>query len=641
MKLRLAVCCAALALIACGKDEQKAAASTGQDPAATPAHETVFFAPTEAPVDSFTYANYNDVRVTHAALDLTVDFDAKTIEGVVTLDLNYLNNDADKLILDANDLTIHSVEANVGGDWVEADYKMGADDPVKGSPLKIALPERADQVRIAYRTSPDAEGVQWLSKEQTAGKEHPYLFSQFQTLNARTMVPLQDTPAVRMTYSAHVATPPELIAVMSAKQDPDGVRDGDYYFDMPQPIPSYLLALAVGDISFKAISDKVGVYSEPYILNDAAAEFEDTPKMVQAVSGLYGPYRWGRYDMLVLPPSFPFGGMENPRLTFLTPTLIAGDKSLTNVVAHELAHSWSGNLVTNATWRDAWLNEGFTTYVENRIMEALYGKDRAQMERALDMATLNKTVANAERPALTALKMPADIENPDVAFSQVSYAGGAFFLKFLEQRFGRETFDAFLRDYFDHFAFQSITTEDFLAYFDDHLWAKHPDAVTKEEIMAWVYEPGVPETAENPVSDAFEKVSAQQAAWLSGALAASDIDADAWTTHEWLHFINTLPELKPGQFLALDDAFDLSRSQNAEIAFAWYMQSIKGGYERAFPPLEDFLMRVGRGKFVYPLYGALIKNGKRGWAEDVYARARPGYHPIAQRRIDAIFAADD
>ena len=303
---------------------------------------------------------------------------------------------------------------------------------------------------------------------------------------------------------------------MGAVQDPDGEQDGDFNFEMPQPIPSYLIALAVGDLVFKPIGDHMGVYSEADMVDAAVAEFEDTPKMEAAIEALYGPYRWERYDMIVLPPSFPFGGMENPRLSFLTPTLVAGDKSLTNVVAHELAHSWSGNLVTNATWRDAWLNEGFTSYVENRTMEALYGVERATMERALDMRALARDVAEAERPALTALKMPEDLGHPDDAFSQVSYAGGMFFLKFLEDRFGRDAFDAFLKSYFDTFAFKSITTEQFLVYFTENLWAQSPDAVTREEIEAWVYEPGVPASAEKPQSDAFARIDAQLDAWMEG-----------------------------------------------------------------------------------------------------------------------------
>ncbi len=588
--------------------------------------------------DPFTYSNYEEVRVTHVDLDLAVDFAAKTLSGSAALDFQREAAGVNTLTLDANDLAIQSVEAHVNGEWAPADYTLGADDPVMGSRLDISLPRGADKVRVAYATSPEAEGIQWLSAGQTAGKEHPFLFTQFQPLLARTMAPLQDTPAVRFTYDAHITTTPELIAVMSARQDESGDRDGDYSFKMSQPIPSYLLALAVGDIEFEAISKKVGVYAEDYIVEASAAEFEDTPKMMDAIEAMYGPYRWGRYDLIVLPPSFPFGGMENPRLSFMTPTLIAGDKSLTNVVAHELAHSWSGNLVTNATWRDAWLNEGFTSYVENRTMEALYGPERAVMERALDKKSLMADVASASRPELTQLKMPADLAHPDDAFSDVSYVGGMFFLKFLETRFGRESFDAFLKAYFDHYAFQSITTEDFLAYFEDHLWAENPAAVTKDEIDAWIYKPGFPDTIENPQSDAFEKVQAQMDAWLGGGDVIG-LETGAWTAHEWLYFIGALPDgVAIEKLAALDGRFTLSTSQNAEIANAWYLKAIPANYEPAFEPLGAFLTRVGRGKFIYPLYASLIKNGRREWAQGVYERARPGYHPIAQKRIDEIFA---
>lgn len=615
---------------------------TGDDITAPPEEtmaetEAVFDAPADAPMDRFTYANYNDVRVTNADLTFDVNFEDKVIAGVAVLDLQYLNPDAQTLVLDTNDLEIEIVEGRENGTWITLDYALGPDDSVLGSRLDITLTDKPAQVRINYRTSPEAEGLQWLSPAQTAGKEHPFLFSQHQPIFARTMAPLQDTPAVRMTYTARVQTPSALTALMSAEQD-EGPRDGDYAFAMPQPIPSYLLAIVVGDLSFKSINDHIGVYAEDYILDAAVAEFEDTPAMEDATTALYGPYRWGRYDLLVLPPSFPFGGMENPRLSFLTPTLIAGDKSLTNVVAHELAHSWSGNLVTNATWSDAWLNEGFTSYVENRVMEALYGEGRAVMERALDLERLRETVEGMDRPALTQLKLPDDLTHPDDAFSQVAYVKGMFFLKFLEGRFGRDAFDPFLAQYFDHFAFQSIITEDFLAYFEDRLWSTNPDAVTKAEIEEWVFGQGLPETIENPISDAFEKVSEQQAQWLAGEVAAGDIETGQWTTHEWLHFINSLPDdLTIEQFAALDEAYSLSDTANAETAFAWYMKAIAGNYEPALAPLDAFLMRVGRGKFIYDLYEALIDADRGEWAAAVYERARPGYHPIAQRRIDDIF----
>ncbi|MEE8294716.1 MAG: M1 family metallopeptidase, partial [Sphingomonadales bacterium] len=507
-----------------------------------------------------------------------------------------------------------------------------------GQRLEIQFPEGATQVKIGYKTSPTASGLQWLSPEQTAGKTHPFLFSQSQAIHARSWVPLQDTPAVRFTYSAAIKTPPELIALMSASQDPSGERDGDYSFDMPQAIPSYLMAITVGDLEFRAISETIGVYAESYIVEEAAAEFADTPLMEAANAKLYGPYRWGRYDLLVLPPSFPFGGMENPRLSFLTPTLIAGDKSLTNVVAHELAHSWAGNQVTNSSWRDAWINEGLTSYVENRVMEDLYGKRRAVMEQVLAKEDWQRDMDEIEDPAMTALALPETLADPDEAFTNVAYVKGQFFLNFLEDRFGREVFDAFLKSYFDHFAFQSISTADFEAYMVENLIAPNPGKVTDAEIEEWLYAAGMPATTRNVVSDAFENVTEQQTSFLGGTIGAGDLPTQNWTTHEWLFFLNTLPgDMALGRFEGLDRAFGLSNSGNAEIAFAWYMKSLEGNYPAIQDPLKGFLLRVGRGKFIYRLYQRLVDNGQRDWALEVFQEARPGYHPIAQNRIAAIF----
>jgi len=443
-----------------------------------------------------------------------------------------------------------------------------------------------------------------------------------------------------MTYSAMVRTPPELLAVMSAEQDA-GPRDGDYRFVMPQPVPAYLLAIAVGDIAFRPISDTIGVYAEPATIDAAAREFADTPQMEVANSSLYGPYRWGRYDLLVLPPSFPFGGMENPRLSFLTPTLIAGDKSLVATVAHELAHSWSGNLVTNATWSDAWLNEGVTSYVENRIMEEVFGEDRAVMEQVLSYEDLKAEIAGLERADLSRLQLPTDLDHPDDAFSDVAYVKGQFFLRFLELRFGRAAFDPFLKSWFEAYAFKPATTADFRAFLTATLAAENPGAASAAEIDEWLYGEGLPQTLAPPVSAALDKVEAAQATWISGA-AASTIAASGWTTQEWLHFINALPEGTSAARLGdLDQAFNLTGSANAEIGFAWYMRAVEADYAPAMPAIEAFLGRVGRGKFLYPLYEQLAEADQRPFAERVFEKSRALYHPIVQRRIAEVLQAQN
>ncbi|MFN3960309.1 MAG: M1 family aminopeptidase/hydrolase [Parvularculaceae bacterium] len=468
---------ALLALAACGKKDEgapsaspAAAQPSVQDAAGAAAAE-------DRRRDPFTYANYDAVRVTDLALEATVLFNEKTLDAVATLTVERVDPAATTLVLDANDLDIRRVEAGDGEPFAPATYRLGPDDPVLGSKLAVDLPAGATKVRIAYRTSPGAEALQWLAPEQTAGKKRPFMYSQNQSINARSMAPVQDTPAVRMTWSAVIRTPADLRAVMSAENDM-GPTDGEYAFRMPQPVPAYLLAIAAGDIAFKPLSETIGVYAEPSVVEAAAAEFADTPAMEKTASSLYGPYRWGRYDLLILPPSFPFGGMENPRLSFMTPTLLAGDKSLTGVVAHELAHSWSGNLVTNATWSDAWLNEGVTSYVENRLMEAVYGTGRAVMEQSLSLKSLQEEIAGQTKPELTRLRLPMKLDHPDDAFSDIAYVKGEFFLRFLEERYGRAAFDPFLKDWFETYAFKAATTDDFRAFLLERLVAANPGAVS-------------------------------------------------------------------------------------------------------------------------------------------------------------------
>ena len=412
-------------------------------------------------------------------------------------------------------------------------------------------------------------------------------------------------------------------------------RGGIYRFQMPQAIPPYLIALAAGDLRFQAMSGRTGVYAEPPIVAQAAKEFEDTEKMMQAVERLYGPYRWGRYDLLVLPPSFPFGGMENPRLTFATPTILAGDKSLVSLVAHELAHSWSGNLVTNATWRDFWLNEGFTVYLEDRIQEEVFGTERAEMEALLEVQELKQEMASLE-PRDQILYVDLAGRDPDAGFTGVPYTKGMLFLRSLEKAFGRPEFDAFLRGYFDHFAFQSITTADFLSYLKQHLLQKNPDAAARVPVQQWVFEPGLPDSAAYPESSLLSAVDAVAEKWLAGQLPTSGIPAAGWVTQQWLRFLRALPEdISRDRLADLDRAFHLTRSGNSEIVSQWLLMGVRAGYEPAYPRLEEFLTTVGRRKFLKPLYAELAKTpeGKQR-ARAIYDKARPLYHPIAVTTID-------
>lgn len=597
--------------------------------------------------DRHSYAQPALFRVTHADLDLAVDFERSRLTGAVALTVERHDAQARELLLDSRDLTIHGVTVSTeGGRPDMAEFSVGERDAVLGSPIRIAMPGAAKGakhvVRIEYETQPEASGLQWVSPAQTAGKQHPFLYTQSQAIHARSWVPLQDTPQVRFTYTARVRTPRPLLAVMSASNEVDTPRDGDYRFEMPQPIPSYLLALAVGDLSFRAIGERTGVYAEPATLDAAAHEFADVEDMLETCERLFGPYRWGRYDLLILPPSFPWGGMENPRLSFITPTVIAGDRSLVALIAHELAHSWSGNLVTNASWNDVWLNEGFTVYLERRIMEVLYGERRRAMEDVLGLQSLQRDIESlrgAGDAALTRLAVDLGGRDPDVGFSNVPYEKGRLFLGFLEARMGRPALDAFLREYFDAHAFQSVDT----ATFRDDLQAymqRHPQhAVSAGDIDAWIHGEGLPANAVLPQSEAFAAVDRQAADWLAGG-DTSVLGTGEWTTHEWLHFLDNLPEdLGAARMAELDAAFDLSEVGNNEIAHSWLRNVIRANYAPGYGRLEAYLTSIGRRKLVKPLYEELAKTPQGlERARAIYAKARPMYHGMLVAQLDELLA---
>ena len=628
--LRLA--CAAIALastIGCGR--------TGM-PAET--DQQVQSSSPERDIHSF--ARPEEVRVTDVALDLRADFDSRSLSGTATLTLQRAKG-ADHVVLDTRDLDIQQVTSENNH---PLQFMLGDADAILGQPLTVALPANVSTIRVSYRTRPTAAALQWLQPSQTAGGKRPYLYSQGQAILTRTWIPTQDSPGIRQTYSARVTVPPDLRAVMSAEQlTPEGVATDagrTFEFRLTHPVPPYLFAIAIGDIAFRPVGQRTAVYTEPAALDAAADEFVDLEKMVTAAEQLLGPYRWGRYDLLVLPPSFPFGGMENPRVTFATPTVIAGDRSLVSLVAHELAHSWSGNLVTNATWSDFWLNEGFTTYVENRLMEALYGSERARMLQVLAFRDLNDTIKrfSGTNPKDTQLHLDLAGRDPDDGVTEIAYEKGAAFLRVVEAAVGRDRFDAFLREYFDSHAFQSITTAQFAAYFREHLLHGDRALEARLQLDEWLYQPGLPDNVVVPRSEALDRVEQQARTFAAGSRAATIKAVSAnWSTQEWQHFLGSLPsdQLSPAQLTDLDRTFGLSARQNSEVLFAWLRIAIRHHYEPAMPALEQFLTTQGRRKFLRPLYEDLMKTDwGKSEARRVYERARPLYHAVSTTTLDPI-----
>jgi leukotriene-A4 hydrolase len=590
--------------------------------------------------DPHSYAQPGQVRVTHLDLDLALDFPHRQLDGVATLKLDWKNPQTPSLVLDTRDLKIAKVEAlDSKGRATALKYALAPRDKELGSKLTIATPRHPARVRIVYTTSPKASGLQWLAPAQTADKKLPFMFSQSESIHARSWVPLQDSPAIRFTYTAHVTAPKDVRVVMSAINDATHPLNGDYTFDQPHPIPSYLLAIGAGDIAVKETGPRSAVYAEPSVVGKAAHEFEDTEQLIATTESLYGPYAWGRYDILVLPPSFPFGGMENPNMTFATPTVLVGDKSLVSLVSHELAHSWSGNLVTSAAWRDIWLNEGFTTYVQGRITEAVYGKALADEEALLSARALQKELktmpANAQRLAPEPRGVGADD-----ALSDVAYDKGSWFLRTLEQRFGRAVFDAYLKGYFHHFAFQSITTEQMLDYLKPNLIDKYPGKMRWDEVKAWVYQPGVPANAPLPDSPRFNAIDSERAQFLAGTLAAGRLDAKGWNTQEWMYFLDRLPDAPPlGKMQELDAAWHLTGTPNAEIGMRWYAHAIAAGDKAVWTAAREHMTRIGRLYLTLPVYKAFAATPEGlAYARAAYAQARNGYHPMTQGAIEGIFA---
>jgi aminopeptidase N len=639
---RIGLAVAALLLAACNPK----AADNAQQPAdaAKEAPQKAMVLLTEDARDIHSYARPEIARVTHVALNLGTNFRDKRMEGYATLDIEKpqgagAQGKPDEIVLDSKGLEIDTV-ANMEGKPLQ--WRMGKNDETFGAPLTVKL-DGARKIRIKYKSGPEAGALQWLTPEQTAGKKRPFLFSQGQSILNRTWIPTQDSPGIRQTWEARIVVPQDLRAVMSAENltpqgeaaptGPTGANKA-YRFRMDKPVAPYLIALAVGDIAFQGLGPRSGVYAEPSTLEAAASEFVDTEKMIDAAEKLYGPYRWGRYDMIVLPPSFPFGGMENPRLTFLTPTLLAGDRSLVGTIAHELAHSWSGNLVTNATWSDFWLNEGFTSYFENRIMEALYGRERAVMEQALAWEDLHKEIAGTEggmSSPETRLHIDLKGRDPDEGLTGIPYDKGAAFLRVLEQNVGRERFDAYLRSYFDRYAFQPMTTKVFLADLRKNLIKGDQALEQKLKIDQWVYQPGIPDNAVAPQSPQFARVDQAAKGYGGGTVAPQALGFANWGTAERVRFINGLPRQLPAERLAaLDRSYNLSGTGNSEVLFAWLRLAIANRYDPAVPAVERFLTSQGRRKFVAPLFEDLVKQGEWGRpiAQRIYAKAGPTYHSV-------------
>ena len=591
-------------------------------------------------INNHSYGNVDKISTNHLHLELNVDFDNKTLKGVARHNMD--NKGVEKAVFDIKKLNIEKVTLGNPENEKETTFSIGKYDSLLGSPLIVDISKEDENINIYYSTAKDADALDWLDAELTGSKKHPYLYTQGQAILTRSWIPVQDTPGNRFTYSADLKVPSELLALMSATNPTEKNETGEYHFEMKQPIPSYLLALTVGELEYRRLSDNSGVYAEPHLIEVAKEEFKDIPKMIDAAEALYGKYLWDVYDVIVLPYSFPFGGMENPRLTFLTPTLIAGDGSLVSTIAHELAHSWSGNLVTNASWEDFWLNEGFTVYFENRIMEEVYGKEVANMLAIIEFQELENTIQELntqDRERDTHLKLNLDDRDPDDGMTDVAYVKGAFFLKTLEEKVGREDFDKFINGYFNAHKFETLTTEDFVKYLKTNLLTPlNVDFNTDE----WIYGAGIPENTIRIESKRFEIVQELAKGITEGKALPKNLKRGDKITQEWLAFIRAFNGgLSKEVMTAIDQQLNFKNSGNSEIMSEWYVLGIKNDYTEIRPEIKAFLKKVGRRKYLEPLYITLAGTKETlEWAKDVYKEARPYYHAVSFNTIDKILGVN-
>ena len=584
--------------------------------------------------DSHSFSNPTKAVVKHLDLDIKVDFDTQTISGKASWTIDNITK-GNEIIFDENTLNITKV--TLGNDEKETQYKLGDSVEFHGKPLRITIEPNTTKVNIYYNTTKDGVALQWLKPEQTADKKKPFVFSQGQSIWSRTWIPCQDSPGVRFTYNAKVSVPKDLMALMSAVNPQQKNDTGVYTFKQDKPIPSYLMAIAVGDVEFKSIDNRTGVYAEHSQIDKAKWEFAKLGDMVNAAEKLFGPYRWGRYDVIVLPPSFPFGGMENPNLTFLTPTVLAGDRSLTSLLAHELGHSWSGNLVTNASWDEAWLNEGFTTYVEHRIGEEVFGENEAKMQDVLSRKVLKDNVdeLGIDSPD-TRLKIDLSGKNPDEELSDIPYEKGYALLQTIEAAVGRKQFDTFLTNYFNDHAFQSINTEAFVAYINKKLIKSDKGLANKIKLDEWIYKPGIPSNIITPVSEDFNAIDAIQKTWRKTSIKG--LSQKIKSTNEKQHFIDYLPnDLTIQEMTEIDKECNFTNGGNFVVKRQWFIIAIQHQYKVAYPAIENFLTSYSRTYSLTPLYKEMIKTPEgKVWAKQIYAKAKPGYHATTVHEIESI-----
>ncbi len=612
-------------------------------------------------IDTTSLSNPDDVVCTHIHLTWTVDFAANTISGRATHSMQVQRDGVVKACFDSSDLSVSASFVD------EAKVSLQIDDKHKalGTRLSVPIPDAKRtkgskfEVSFDYTTSREASAVQWADAAATADKKHPYVYTQCQAIHARSLLPCQDSPGVKCTYSADVTAPEWCTVLMSAVSLGTERGGGKSVHKWHQKVPTsaYLIALAAGNLVSRELSHRVRIWSEPSVVDQAASDFSQTEDFVAAAEAITDcPYQWGRYDVLCMPPSFPYGGMENPCLTFVTPTLLTGDKSLADVIAHEIAHSWTGNLVTNKTWNHFFLNEGWTMWLQRKIEQRVKGGvEYFKLSAQSGVAHLREDIEHfgADSPN-TVLVVPLGDQDPDDSFSGVPYEKGFSLLYYLETLVGTPNFEKFAKLYVNTFKFKTVTSGTFKDCFLE--FCRTPTTLTEAQKKAvekidWnnlFHAPGMP-VAVHDFSNSLSVGSKELAqkwisAFVSGTYVAGSFTSTGmagWSTQQKLIFLDCLLEHSDAngalssQFLEqLDNTYAWTTLQNAEIRLKWQSLCLRGEYALILPHVQEFLLKQGRMKFVRPLY-RLLGNSKIGaqLAFDLFAEHSSIYHPIARKMI--------
>ncbi|KAG0096967.1 Leukotriene A-4 hydrolase [Podila epicladia] len=605
------------------------------------------------PYDPTSQSNLDQVKTNHIHLDLAVNFAAKELVGSAELEIEAIADHVNTVVLDTSFIDVKAVSA--AGKSLQ--FALGTRHEKYGSALTIYLAAplakgEKSKILIQYATTKECTACQWLEPSQTVGKQHPYMFTQCQAIHARSLVPCQDSPSIKLTYSAHIHAP--LRAVMSAVStgEENGAQDTTTFkFEQKTRIPSYLIALAVGNLEGREIGPRSTVWTEPEVLESAAWEFVDTENFIRTGEELLTPYDWGRYDLLVLPASFPYGGMENPCLTFVTPSLLAGDRSLVDVVAHEIAHSWMGNLVTTENWEHFWLNEGFTVFVERKILGRMKGKEHSEFSAILGYKALQESVTlYGDKHPFTALRPCLRGEDPDDAFSRVPYEKGFNLLYYLEKHLGgASVFEPYLRAHVQEFAGRSINTDEWkaflYAFMEKTFGQEKVDLLNKVDWTTWLSGTGMP-PVDNKFDDTLAKectclckkwneVRAQDAAEAAAEFSSKDLDNFSPT--QKVVFLEKVSELEPlshPHLELMDSLYSLTAVRNNEIRFRWHIVCLKANYEKIYPEVVTFATTMGRMKFCRPLFRSLYQaKGGAELARKAFLEHRTFYHPIAATMI--------